>query len=196
MKLGNLICMALEPWHIILIVVAVVVLSVIGWWISTSNKLKVMGVKIDEALSGIDVALTKRYDLLTKLVATVKGYAKHEEETLTKIIAMRNPGSAASLLEKQQFADTTTQALKSLNVVVEQYPTLKADVQFVALQNSIRDVEEQLQAARRLYNANVSSFNQSIIIFPASIVANASHLTKRDFFEAEETKREDVKIEF
>ena len=196
MKLGNLICMALEPWHIILIVVAVVVLSVIGWWISTSNKLKVMGVKIDEALSGIDVALTKRYDLLTKLVATVKGYAKHEEETLTKIIAMRNPGSAASLLEKQQFADSTTQALKSLNVVVEQYPTLKADVQFVALQNSIRDVEEQLQAARRLYNANVSSFNQSIIIFPASIVANASHLTKRDFFEAEETKREDVKIEF
>ena len=196
MKLGNLICMALEPWHIVLIVVAVVVLSVVSWWISTSNRLKVMGVKIDEALSGIDVALTKRYDLLTKLVATVKGYAKHEEETLTKIIAMRNPGSAASLLEKQQFADSTTQALKSLNVVVEQYPNLKADVQFVALQNSIRDVEEQLQAARRLYNANVSSFNQSIIVFPASIVANAAHLTKRDFFEAEETKREDVKIEF
>ena len=196
MKLGNLICTALEPWHIVLIVIAALVLIIIGWWISTSNRLKVMGVKIDEALSGIDVALTKRYDLLTKVVATVKGYAKHEEETLTKIIAMRNPGSAASLMEKQQFAEATSQALNSLNVVVEQYPNLKADVQFNSLQNSISDVEEQLQAARRLYNANVSAFNQAIIVFPASIVANSAHLTKREFFEVEEVKRQDVKIEF
>jgi LemA protein len=155
-----------------------------------------MGVKIDEAESGIDVALTKRFDLLTKAVATVKGYAKHEEETLTKIIAMRNPGSAATLMEKQEFAAQTAQAIKSFNVVMEQYPNLKADVQFVSLQNSIKDVEEQLQAARRLYNSNVSRFNQSIIVFPASIVANSLHLTKREFFEVEEAKREDVKIEF
>ena len=188
--------LAMEPWAIILIVVAVLVVIVISWWISTSNKLKVMGVKIDEALSGIDVALTKRYDLLTKAVATAKGYAKHEEETLTKIIAMRNPGSAASLMEKQQFANATTEALNSLNVVVEQYPDLKANTSFLSLQNSISDVEEQLQAARRLYNANVSKFNQAIIVFPNSIVANAAHLTKRDFFEAEEVKRQDVKIEF
>lgn len=186
----------MEPWQIILIVVLALVVIIAIWWISTSNKLKVMGVKIDEAESGIDVALTKRFDLLTKIVATVKGYAKHEEETLTKIIAMRNPGSAATLMEKQEFATQTTQALKSLNVVVEQYPNLKADVQFVGLQNSIRDVEEQLQAARRLYNANVSRYNQAIIVFPASIVANSLHLTKREFFEAEEAKREDVKIEF
>ena len=186
----------MEPWQIILIVVGVLAVIVLCWWISTANNLKVMGVKIDEALSGIDVALTKRYDLLTKAVATVKGYAKHEEETLSKIIAMRNPGSAATLMEKQDFAAQTTQALKSINIVAEQYPNLKADTQFVALQNNIRDVEEQLQAARRLYNANVSKYNQSIIVFPASIVANALHLTKRDFFEAEEVKREDVKIEF
>ena len=196
MNFSNLVLMALEPWHIVLIVLAVVVFLVVSWWISTSNRLKVMGVKIDEALSGIDVALTKRFDLLTKVVATVKGYAKHEEETLTKIIAMRNPGSAASLMEKQQFANATTEALNSLNVVVEQYPDLKANTSFLSLQNSISDVEEQLQAARRLYNANVSKYNQSIIVFPTSIVANASHLTKRDFFEAEEVKRQDVKIEF
>ena len=89
-----------------------------------------------------------------------------------------------------------TSVAKQLSVVVEQYPTLKADTQFTAIQNHIADVEEQLQAARRLYNANVSRYNQAIIVFPASIVANAAHLTKRDFFEAEETKREDVKIEF
>ena len=186
----------MEPWHVILIVAAILVCIVILWWISTSNNLKIMGVKIDEALSGIDVALTKRFDLLTKAVATAKGYAKHEEETLTKIIAMRNPGSAATLSEKQQFAQQTAEAIKSLNVVVEQYPTLKADTQFTFLQNSIRDVEEQLQAARRLYNSNVSTYNQSIIVFPTSIVANASHLTRREFFEAEEIKREDVRIEF
>ena len=196
MKLWNLVLFALEPWHIVVGIIIVLVLAVVGWWITTSNNLKVMGVKIDEALSGIDVALTKRFDLLTKAVATAKGYAKHEEETLTKIIAMRNPGSAATLMEKQEFASQTAEAIKSFNVVVEQYPNLKADTQFVALQNSIRDVEEQLQAARRLYNANVSKYNQAIIVFPASIVANASHLTKRDFFEAEEAKRQDVKIEF
>ena len=186
----------MEPWQIILIVVAILAFIVISWWISTSNRFKVLGVKIDEALSGIDVALTKRYDLLTKMVSTVKGYAKHESETLTKIIAMRNPGSAATLSEKQEFANLTTQAMKSINLVVEQYPTLKADTQFLALQHSISDVEEQLQAARRLYNANVSSFNQAIIVFPGSIVANSLHLTKREFFEAEEVKRQDVNIEF
>lgn len=187
----------MDPRIVIAIVAAgLVIVCLICWWISTSNKLKVLGVKIDEALSGIDVALTKRYDLLTKAVSTVKGYTKHEDETLTKIIAMRNPGSAATLAEKQEFATQTAQALKSFNVVVEQYPTLKADVQFVTLQNSINDVEEQLQAARRLYNANVSSYNQAIIVFPSSVVAKSLHLTKRDFFEAEEIKREDVKIEF
>ena len=171
--------------------------AVLGIYIiSIYNKFIQVQNKVEEALSGIDVALTKRYDLLTKAVATAKGYAKHEEETLTKIIAMRNPGSAATLMEKQEFAAQTAEAIKSFNVVVEQYPNLKADVQFVAIQNSIRDVEEQLQAARRLYNANVSRYNQAIIVFPNSIVANSAHLTRREFFEAEEIKREDVKIEF
>ena len=155
-----------------------------------------MGVKIDEAESGIDVALTKRFDLLTKALATVKGYAKHESETLEKVIKMRTPASNASLAEKQEFANATGQALNSINVVAEQYPQLKADTQFTSLQNHISDVEEQLQAARRLYNANVSAYNQAIIVFPGSLVANSMHLTKREFFEAEETKKADVKIEF
>ena len=132
----------MEPWQIILIVIAVLVVIVIGWWISTSNKLKVMGVKIDEALSGIDVALTKRFDLLTKALATVKGYAKHESETLEKVIAMRAPAANASLSEKQDFANATGQALNSINVVAEQYPQLKADTQFTSLQRHIADVED------------------------------------------------------
>lgn len=183
-------------WGWALLIIGLLLFFVLIWWISTGNKFKVMAVKIDEAESGIDVALTKRFDLLTKVIATVKGYAKHEEETLTKIVAMRTPGSKASMAEKQEFANATTEAIKAVNVVVEQYPNLKADTQFTGLQNGIRDVEEQLQAARRLYNANVSKYNQAIIVFPASLVANASHLTKREFFEAETEKRQDVKIEF
>ena len=180
---------------IILIVVAILAVIILGWWISTSNNFKRMQVKIDEALSGIDVALTKRFDLLTKAIATAKGYAKHEQETFEKIVAMRNPGRNSSLADKQEFANQTADAVKTLNIVAEQYPSLKADTQFTAIQNHIADVEEQLQAARRLYNANVSAYNQSILVFPASLVAG-SKFTKRDFFEAEESKREDVKIEF
>jgi LemA protein len=130
------------------------------------------------------------------MVDATKGYTKHEKETLAQVIQMRNPGANASLKEKAEFDAQMNSVARQINIVAEQYPNLKADVQFVSLQNSIRDVEEQLQAARRLYNANVSRYNQAIIVFPASIVANAAHLTKRDFFEAEETKREDVKIEF
>ena len=178
------------------VIIVVLVIALVGWWISTSNKFKRMGVKIDEAESGIDVALTKRFDLLTKALATVKGYAKHESETLEKVIKMRTPASNASLAEKQEFANATGQALNSINVVAEQYPQLKADTQFTSLQNHISDVEEQLQAARRLYNANVSAYNQAIIVFPGSLVANSMHLTKREFLEAEETKKADVKIEF
>ena len=178
------------------VIIVVLVIALVGWWISTSNKFKRMGVKIDEAESGIDVALTKRFDLLTKALATVKGYAKHESETLEKVIKMRTPASNASLAEKQEFANATGQALNSINVVAEQYPQLKADTQFTSLQNHISDVEEQLQAARRLYNANVSAYNQAIIVFPGSLVANSMHLTKREFFEAEEAKKADVKIEF
>ena len=195
--MNNLVLSSFPLGAVIGIVAAVVIIiAIIGWWISTSNKFKVMQVKIDEALSGIDVALTKRFDLLTKAVATAKGYAKHESETLEKIISMRNPGKYSSLGEKQEFANATSEAIKSLNVVVEQYPTLKADTQFTSIQRHIADVEEQLQAARRLYNSNVSTYNQAIIVFPGSIIANKSGFTKRDFFEAEASKREDVKIEF
>ena len=180
---------------IVLIVVALLVI-VVGWYISTSNKLNRYVVKMDEAESGIDVALTKRYDLLTKALAAVKGYAKHESETLAKIVEMRNPGKNASMQEKQEFANQQSRALESLNVVVEQYPNLKADTQFSALQANIADVEEQLQAARRLYNSNVSTYNQAIVTFPTSFVANRKGMSKRAFFEAEAAKRQDVKMEF
>jgi LemA protein len=187
-------------WAIALIVIAVIlviiVVSILSWWINAANRLRREQVKIDEAASGIDVALTKRFDLLTKEVAVVKGYAKHESETLIGVISMRKPGADASMKEKAEFSTAVSKAFDSINVVSEAYPELKANTNFMALQNQIAEVEEQLQASRRVYNANVSVYNQEIIVFPTSIIARHYAFTKRDFFEAEASKREDVKIEF
>lgn len=184
---------------IALVIIGIVVLLliiIVGWFVSTLNGFRRMEVKIDESESGIDVALTKRFDLLTKMVATVKGYAKHEAETLTSVIAMRQPASNASIAEKQEFATLQTEAIKNLNVVVEKYPELKANENFIGLQKSISEVEDHLQASRRLYNSNVSVFNQKVVSFPASIIAGMNGIVKREFFEAEESKRQDVNIEF
>ena len=181
---------------IIGVVLLIIVIFIVSWWISTANRLRRYQVKIDEASSGIDVALTKRYDLLTKEVATVKGYAKHESETLTNVTSMRRPASNATMKEKSEFSAACTKAFDSINVVAEAYPDLKASANFTALQNQIAEVEEQLQASRRVYNSNVSTFNQDIVVFPTSIIARHYHFEKRDFFEAEEAKRADVKIEF
>ncbi len=177
-------------------VVVIIIVSLIGWWISTGNKLKREVVKCDESASGIDVALTKRFDLLTKAVAVVKGVAKHEQETLTNVIAMRRPASDASMKEKSEFASSMTKAFDSINIVAEKYPEIKANANFTQLQNQITEVEEQLQASRRVYNSNVSIYNQDIVVFPKSIVANHLRLTHRDFFEAEAAKRKDVEISF
>lgn len=177
-------------------IVVIIIISLVAWWIRTGNLLRREVVKIDESASGIDVALTKRYDLLTKSVAVVKGVAKHEQETLTNVIAMRRPGSDASMKEKAEFENSMTKAFDSINIVAEKYPEIKANQNFTQLQNQVAEVEEQLQASRRVYNSNVSVYNQDIVVFPKSIVAKHLHMTRRDFFEAEEAKRKDVEISF
>ena len=184
-----------------IVVVAVIVLVfiiIVAWYISTMNWFRRTKVKVDEANSGIDVALTKRYDLLTKALAAVKGYAKHEAETLSKVIGMRTGSiKELSLDEKSKLNAELSQVQRGINVVVEQYPQLKADTQFTLLQNQTADCEEQLQAARRVYNSNVSIFNQKRVTFPDSIVAKRIGFTQDlEFFKADEEKRQDVKFDF
>lgn len=184
-------------WQVPVIVIGVIVLLVLLWYIGVMNNMRQLEVKVEEALSGIDVALTKRFDALTKMLETTKGYAKHESETLEKVIKWRNGIPAdATLAEKQEFADSLTRVANGLNVVVERYPDLKANTMFSNLQKSIMDTEEHLQAARRLYNGNVRTLNQRIVTFPQSIVAKMIHMEKKAFFEAEEAKRQDVKMQF
>lgn len=173
-------------------IIILLVLIVVIWYISTSNKLNRCIVKIEEADSGIDVALTKRYDVLTKMMDVVKAYAKHEKETLFEVINLRK---GMSLEEKNVENAKMTKNLEKINVVAEAYPELKSSENYKTLQQSIIDVEEHLQAARRMYNSNVSIYNQMIVTFPASIVANLKSLTKKAFFEAEDVKKSDVKID-
>lgn len=183
--------------EVALIVVGVVLLLVILWYIGVMNKLRQLEVKVEAAMSGIDVALTKRFDALTKMLETTKGYAKHEAETLEKVIKWRKGiPSDASLEQKQEFAKQLTEVANGINVVVEQYPDLKANSMFSNLQNAIMDTEEHLQAARRLFNSNVRIINQMIVTFPQSFVAKRIGMEKKEFFEAEESKRQDVKMNF
>ena len=174
---------------IVLVIIAVVVISIIVM----SNNLNKALVKIDEADSGIDVALTKRYDVLTKMIETVKGYAKHEKEVLFDVVKIRK---GMTIEEKNEANKQMDETLSKINILAENYPNLKASENFKTLQDSITDVEEHLQAARRLYNANISSYNQMIVTFPISIIAGTKGLTKKEFFVAEEHKKEDVEIKF
>ena len=181
----------MDPLYIIIALVVIILIFVI-WYITTSNKLNRSVVKIDESLSGIDVALTKRYDVLRKMIDVVKSYAKHEKETLFEVINLRKD---MSIKERNDVNHAMDENFKKINIVAENYPELKSSENYKTLQQSIADVEEHLQAARRLYNSNVSLYNQLLVSFPTSIIAKNKGMTKKDFFEADEVKKEDVKID-
>lgn len=187
----------IQGWVIAVIVVVVLLLWILIWYIKTMNMLRRAEVKVNEAESGIDVALTKRFDALTKMLQTTKGYAKHEAETLENTIKWRNGLPKESTLEdKQKFADQLNKVASGINVVVERYPDLKANTMFASLQNAIMDTEEHLQAARRVYNSNISFINRKIVTFPVSFVAHKIGMVKKSFFEAEEKKTKDVDMKF
>ena len=175
-----------------LIAILVIVVLVVVWIISVSNKLNRAIVKIEEADSGIDVALTKRYDVLTKMIDVVKAYAKHEKETLFEVIELRK---GMSTEEKMAANNKMSSNFEKINVLAESYPELKSSENYRTLQQAIVEVEEHLQAARRMYNSNVSIYNQMLVTFPTSTIANSKGLTRKEFFEAEETKKQDVKMD-
>lgn len=177
----------------VLIALAVLGIIVLIWVIQTGNRFRRMNVKIDESESGIDVALTKRYDTLTKMLDVTRGFAAHEVSTFERVIHLRQ---GMSMVERNEANAAMDRMADRLNVLVENYPELKSSDVFINLQGSISDAEAHLQAARRLYNANVSSFNQLLVSFPSSIIGNAQHQVAREFFEAEDHKRADVAMTF
>lgn len=178
---------------IILLVIAVFGGGCIIWYISTMNRFARLVVKITEADSGIDVGLTKRHDTLSKMLDVTKAYAKHESETLAALVTLRKGMGMAERSEANRQMDAVE---GRINVLAQAYPELRSSENFKELQKAIAETEDHLQAARRIYNMNVSSFNQLLVSFPASIVGNIHKHTEKEFFVMDEKKREDVKMEF
>lgn len=161
-------------------VVFLIAVVIIAWWKAMITWFGKSMVKVDEALSEIDIASTKRYDLLTKLIESTKGYAKHESQTLVDVIKLRgNNLDGLTLEDKDKFNNDLSNINKEVSILVERYLDLKADTQFTILAKEASEAEERVQSARRLYNSNVSTFNQKRVSFPSSIVANAIGLKKR-----------------
>ncbi len=193
----------MAPWLIAVIVIAALlvigIIAIIVWWIKTYNKLVESTQKVQNQWSQIDVQLKKRYDLIPNLVETVKGYAKHEKETLENVIMWRSRATGATTTEEVMEANNgLSQALGRLLVSVEKYPDLKANTNFMALQNDLKDVENKIAMARQFYNDTVQKNNELIQKFPSSIVANR-HKDKfkiEKYFEVEEVVREAPKVSF
>ncbi|MFA9407619.1 MAG: LemA family protein [Candidatus Dadabacteria bacterium] len=152
----------------------------------------------EQAWSDVDVQLKRRYDLIPNLVETVKGYASHEKETFEKVVQARNQAMGASSPgEKAQAENFLQSTLKSLFALAEAYPELKANQNFLDLQDELSNIEEQIQLARRYYNAVVRDLNTKIESVPSNIVANMFHFEKREYFELDsEEQRETPKVDF
>lgn len=171
---------------------------VIGFVIALYNSIQRLVVLVDEAWSGIDVQLKKRFDLIPNLVETVKGYAKHESGLFEKVAQLR-----AGMMNTQDPAELGKMegelrgTLKSLFAVAESYPELKANQNFMGLQTSLQEIETELEGARRYYNGAVRDLNHQIVVFPNNIIAGFLGLKKRDFFEVEnDAERQNVKVDF
>jgi LemA protein len=182
---------------IVIIIVALLLLAGLSY-ILFRNSIISSRNRCEEAWSGIDVQLKRRHDLVPNLVESVKGYAAHEKGTFEKVTQARAAAMQASGPEEAGKAETQlTQALGGLRVVAEQYPELRATENFQQLQRQLSELEDEIQASRRIYNSNVQSFNTKIQQFPGSIIANQGGFTAKPFFEiGDAAERETPQVSF
>ncbi|MGL6119056.1 MAG: LemA family protein [Fusobacteriaceae bacterium] len=168
------------------------------WGIGIYNSFVSMRNTVEEGFATIDVYLKKRYDLIPNLVNTVKGYTKYEGDTLERVISARNRYlTAGSTSEKIENENMMTGALSKLFALTESYPDLKADTNFINLQNQITKIEEELVQARKYYNGTVKNFNTKVETFPNNMIANFMNLKKYPYFEIKnEVERETVNVQF
>lgn len=190
--------LSLETGGIVLIVVGALVLLLGVMFIAYYNSFVKLTNNAKEAYSTMDIYLKKRYDLIPNIVETVKGFAKHEEETLNGIVNARNKAiSATSTSEAIAENCKLENGVKGLFALAEQYPELKSNQNFLDLQNSLRLIEKDIENARRYYNANVKALNTSIEKFPANIFAGLYKVEKMSLYEiSNEEERNNVKVKF
>ena len=181
-------------WWIILIIVVVLI---IAWAFATYNKLVDLRNRVKDQWAQIDVQLKRRFDLIPNLVETVKGYAKHESETLEAVIEARNTYVSATTPEAQMKADGDLEkAISKLFALTESYPDLKANTNFQHLQQELTETESKIASARQFYNDTVLMYNNKVEMVPSNIIASLFKFKKEAFFEANETERENVQVKF
>jgi LemA protein len=182
---------------VVLIVVAVIVVLLVGWAILSYNGLVSKRNRVDNAWSQIDVQLKRRHDLIPNLVETVKGYAAHERQTLEAVTQARaNAINAQGPANQAQAENVLTGALKSLFAVSEAYPDLKANQNFLNLQEELTSTEDRIAYSRQFYNDSVLTYNTKIQQFPSVVIANMFNFDERDFFDAEPGDTEPVQVQF
>ena len=181
-----------NPVMIVLIgavVVAVVLMLIYNSLVGKKNQ-------VENAMAGMDVQLKKRYDLIPNLVAAVREYMKHEAGVLTEVTKLRSQLMAQNINTDARtgLENQLTQALRNVMVSVERYPELKASTNFLQLQTSLNEIEEQLSAARRFFNSAVTDFNNAVEMFPTSLLAGMMNYRKRGLFEIPENERKNVNV--
>lgn len=183
----------------IIIVIALIVI-VVAVYISMYNGLQRAKVNTDESWSQIDVQLKRRNDLIPNLVETTKGYAKHERETLSKVVELRNQIVALPAdvdpQKKMELSNQLTDSLKSIFALAENYPDLKASQNFTQLQEELTNTENKIAYSRQLFNSSAAVYNQKLLTFPSNVVAKMHHFTKVNYLEIPAEEKEAPKVSF
>lgn len=190
-------CNNVTSMNILIGIVIFFIVAIVAYvWLSY-NSLVTLNERIKEAISGIDVQLKRRTDLIPNLVETVKGYAKHEKEVFENVTKARSAMmKAEGPQEKGKASDMLTGALKSLFAVAEAYPNLQASENFKELQDELSDTENKISYSRQFYNSNVLAYNTKIKMFPSSLIARQFGFSEKEFFESEESDKKTVKVTF
>ena len=175
-----------------------IVVAAIAFVVITYNRMIKMRNQADEAWSDIDVQLKRRYNLIPNIVESVKGYAAHEDSVFTKVTEARTSAiNAGNMADQAKAENMLSGALKSLFAVAEAYPELKANENFMQLQNELVDTEDKIQASRRFFNGTVRDFNTALQVFPSSMIAKMFKFEAKEFFEVEDEKeKQNVEVSF
>lgn len=184
----------MNAFIITLIVILLLILPL--WTLILYNRLIYRRNQADNAFADVDAYLKKRYDLIPNLVAAVREYMGHEKSVLSEITELRVEAAKTNLSndDKIEINNKMTRALRSVNVALENYPDLKSNTNILNLQASLNEVEEQLSAARRTYNATIMLFNNSVQLFPSSIIAAIGGFREKKYFETLETERDNINV--
>lgn len=181
----------------IMIVIIVVLVLLVIYVISIYNKLVNSKNKVENQFSQVDIQLKRRADLIPNLVETVKGYTKHEEGTFTKVVEARNKAlSANSINEKIEANNELSGALSKLLMLSESYPDLKANENFLSLQNDLKETEDKITYSRQFYNDSAMDFNNVVEMFPSNIIASMFKFKKFEYFKIDEKEKETPKVKF